>query len=59
MIIVCLIFQIYSGKHNLLILTVPQIEGAQLPSLPKPRGRVYPVRPKVTPEKQRKAIEVK
>ena len=40
-------------------LKAPQIEGSQLPALPKPRGRVYPVRPKVAPEKKRKAIEVK
>ena len=40
-------------------LKAPQIEGSQLPALPKPRGRVYPVRPEVAPKKQRKAIEVK
>ncbi|KAL9983678.1 hypothetical protein ACROYT_G005892 [Oculina patagonica] len=34
------------------------VERAQLPSIPTPLGRVYPVRPGVAPEKQRKAVEI-
>lgn len=36
----------------------PQIERLQLPALPKPSGRVYPVRPEVAPKMQKKAIEI-
>ncbi|KAJ7336514.1 hypothetical protein OS493_011724 [Desmophyllum pertusum] len=32
--------------------------GAKLPDLPKPRDRVFPVRPGVTPDKKPKAIEI-